>query len=91
MNAQQKWTVRGIAGGIALFVALVVYLLVVEGHAVAVGGHSTISELVWLVWADQPWVVLLLSHLLAAPFWFLCGHFFAQSSDVYDRIRKDGL
>lgn len=72
------------------FVLLVFYLLFVELQAVAQGGHSTISELVWLVWATQPWVVLIVSHVMAAPFWFLCGHFFAQARDVYDAIRKGG-
>lgn len=91
MNAQQKWTVRGIAVGAALFAAFVVFLLVVEGHAVVTGGHSTISELVWLAWANQPGAILIVSHMLAAPFWYLCGHLFWQSSSVYDRIRKDGL
>lgn len=91
MNAAQKYTARGIALGALGFVLLIVFLLVIEGHAVIVGGHSTISEMVWLVWAKQPWIVLLVSHILAAPFWYLAGHFTAQSQETYDRIRKDGL
>lgn len=91
MNAAQKYTARGVALGALGFVLLIVFLLVVEGHAVVVGGHSTISELIWLIWAKQPWVVLLITHVLAAPFWFLAGHFFAAPSETYDRIRRDGL
>lgn len=91
MNTAQKYTARGIAIGAALFAAIVVFLLVVEGHAVIAGGHSTISELMWLAWAKQPGAIFIISHVLAAPFWFLMGHFFWQSSDVYERIRKDGL
>lgn len=91
MNSAQKYTARGIAIGAALFAAAVVFLLAIEGHAVIVGGHSTISELIWLAWAKQPGAIFIISHVLAAPFWFLCGHLLWQSSDVYDRIRRDGL
>lgn len=91
MNAAQKYTARGVAIGALGFVLLIVFLLVVEGHAVIVGGHSTISELVWLIWARQPWIVFILSHILAAPFWFLVGHFLGQSQETYDRIRREGL
>lgn len=91
MNKQQITTLKllGIAGlGSVLLVA---YLLFVEGHAVVVGGHSTISELIWLAWATQPGAIFLLSHLISAPIWFLGGHFFWQASDKYDQIRKGGL
>lgn len=81
----------GLAVASLLVGLAVVVLLVTEGHAVAVGGHSTISELVWLAWARQPWAFLLVSHVLAAPAWFLAGHFFAQSREVYDRMRREGL
>jgi len=91
VNRAQKYTARGIAIGALGFVLLIAFLIVVELHAVAVGGHSTISELVWLVWARQPWIVLLISHVLAAPFWYLAGHFTAQSQETYDRIRREGL
>jgi len=91
VNAAQKYTARGIAVGAALFAAVVVFLLVVEGHAVIVGGHSTISELLWLAWAKQPGAIFIVSHALAAPFWYLLGHLFWQSQDTYDRIRRDGL
>lgn len=91
MNKAQVYTARGIFIGAALFALAVVFLLAVEAHAVAVGGHSTISELVWLVWATQPGAVFIVSHMLAAPFWYLLGHFLWQSRDTYDRIRKDGL
>ena len=91
MNAQQRLTVRGIAVVISLMSLAVCVGLVVEGMAVSSGGNSTISELVWLAWASQPGAVLIVSHMLAAPFWYLCGHFFWQSQKVYDAIRKDGL
>lgn len=68
--------------------ALLVGLLFIEIAAVDQGDHSTISELMWNLWATQPWIVLVVSHLIVAPASFLCGHFFAQSRGVYDRIRR---
>lgn len=91
MNAAQRYTVRGLLIASIAFAFLVGALLYVEGHAVAVGGHSTISELVWLAWANQPGAVFIVSHMLAAPFWYLAGHFFWQSKGTYEQIRKDGL
>jgi hypothetical protein len=75
----------GLASGLALA------LLLIELLAVRQGGHSTISELVWTQWAQQPWVIFLASHLVAMPTWFLAGHFLAQASAVYDRARGGSL
>lgn len=91
MNPQQRRTAIGLLilglGGLLLLL-LALYIELAAVHA---GGHSTISELVWLVWAKEPWVVLIGSHCVAAPSWYLAGHFTAQSSEVYDRIRTQGL
>lgn len=88
MNAAQKRTARGLAlvalGGVALlFVALVIELM-----AVGADQNATISEALWRVWAAQPWVIFVVSHSLAAPFWWLMGHFTGQSRVVYDAIRE---
>jgi hypothetical protein len=91
MNRQQRATVTGLAVAAVLVGVVMLVLLAVEGHAVVVHGHSTISELIWVVWGTQPWVILLGSHMVAAPVWFLAGHFFAQSREVYARIREKGL
>jgi hypothetical protein len=83
---QRKTTVRLAC----LFVAglgLGVLLLAVELQGAAAHDHATISELVWLLWATHPWVIFLVSHLVAGPVWFLSGHFVAQRREVYDDIR----
>lgn len=88
MNEQQKRTVRGLAllglGGFALLVGA----LVLEIVAVKSGGNSTISEALWSLWASQPWVILIASHALLGPAWYLAGHFTAQSAVVYEAIRR---
>lgn len=89
MNEQQVKQAKRLAGAGAIFFGFLIYLFVSELIGVKAGGNSTISELLWAVWARQPWIVFISSHVLAAPFWFLCGHFFAQSSDVYAQIRGD--
>lgn len=91
MNMQQRTTVKALFLAVLILFLVGVLLLVAEGHAVAAGGHSTISEILQYVWAKQPWTIFLASHLVAAPVWFLLGHFLAQNQDVYERMRKDGL
>jgi hypothetical protein len=90
MTPQQVRTARGCA--IAMIAAFLVgvFLLYVELTGASSGGYASISELMWAVWAHQPWIVLLVTHLVAAPTWFLLGHFAAQSEGVYEEIRKDG-
>lgn len=91
MNQHQKRTARGLAllgiGGFLLAVAA----LVLELLAVRSGGNATISEALWRVWAEQPWIFLLASHAIAGPLWYLAGHFTAQSGVVYEaeRLRID--
>jgi hypothetical protein len=41
-----------------------------------------------LLWAEEPWVVFLGSHLVAAVVWFLAGHFFGASQETYDDLRR---
>jgi hypothetical protein len=87
VNANQKRTARGLAvlgiGGLLLAAgALVLELLAVQS-----GGNATISEALWRVWADQPWIVLVATHSVAGPAWWLFGHFTGQSRVVYDAIR----
>lgn len=75
------WAVSVLLGGF--------WLLYVELAAAGRGDGTTISELTWIVWAHQPGVVFVVTHTLAAPFWFLMGHFFWQSKSVYRDIRKE--
>ena len=56
--------------------------------AVKSGGNSTISEALWRLWAEQPWVILIASHALLGPAWYLAGHFTSQSATVYEAIRR---
>lgn len=91
LTPQRRWTLTGLALASLLVGLAVVVLLVTEGHAVAVGGHSTITELARLLWAHQPWVIWIVTHLIAAPIWFLMGHFVAAPESEYDRIRREGL
>jgi hypothetical protein len=90
MTTGQKRTAKlvGIVVGI-IFLALL-SLLVIEGLGIASGDEASISEVVWIVWAHQPWVVWLVSVMGAFLSGFLFGHFFAQSKSVYDEIRKGG-
>jgi hypothetical protein len=91
VTPQQARTARGCAL-IALALLLVGFgALYLELTAAASGGHSTISELFWLVWARQPWVLLIVSHLVAMPTWFLLGHFTAQASSFMDAVRGGAI
>ena len=87
MNAAQRRTVRGLAliasGGAILLLGA----LFIEVMAINSGGNATISEAFWRLWAQQPWVVLVASHLVVGPACFLAGHFFAQSGVVYAALR----
>lgn len=80
---------RGLAIAAIVAFGILLWLLMVEMQAVGNEG-ATISELVWVVWAHQPWVIFIVSHTVAAPFWFLAGHFFAAPYDTYDRLRRGG-
>jgi hypothetical protein len=91
VTPQQRKTLLRLAIACFLAAACVGWLLFTEGAAVVQGGHSTISELVWLAWAQQPWVFLLVGVTVTAVVFFLAGHFFAQTSGFYERIRRNGL
>lgn len=91
MTPQQARTARGCALIAVALLLVGVAALRLELTAAAAGGHSTISELVWIVWARQPWVLFITSHLVAAAVWFLAGHFTAQASSFYDQVRAGGL
>lgn len=91
MNPAQIKTVKGCGIAVVALFLVGVYMLYVELVGAAAGDqNATISRLLWGLWASQPWVIFLLSHLVAGPVWFLAGHFVAQSSNVYDAIRKGG-
>ena len=86
MTLAQRTTVRGIAIFIATVMLALLWLLYVELTAVGQPG-ATISELVWVVWVHQPWVIFIVSPTIAAPFWFVMGHFLAAPKETYNRIR----
>lgn len=102
MTPERQVTIRRLAvSGVAFaasavaFIAWVVWLLVIEGQAVAQGGDSTISRVVWGAWASEPGAILLIVCVLWAVVCtvvgitaFLCGHFFWQRSATYDAIRR---
>lgn len=91
LNRQQRATGVGCAIVSALVGLAVVVALVTEGRAIAVGGHSTISELFWLAFALQPGPFLLAAFVVGFVAGALAGHFFWQSRGQYDRIRREGL
>lgn len=88
MTPGQRKTAVRLAFVLLAQLGIGVFLLVVELQGVAAHDEATISELVWLVWATHPWVVFIVSHLAAAPIWFLAGHFVAQKPSVYEQIRR---
>jgi hypothetical protein len=91
MTRQQIRTAKRLALLGAAVLALLGYALVIELQGVAQGGQSTISELVWLLWANQPWVVWLVSVVAAGVVMFLAGHFVSQAADTYRQMRGDRL
>jgi hypothetical protein len=102
MTPERRRTVRRLAiSGVALLVSILAFLgwacwlLLIEGQAVAQGGDSTISRVVWGLWAEQPWVLLLVNNVLwfvaatlSSVLFFLLGHMTAQSNTVYEDIRE---
>lgn len=90
MNEFQILTIKRLAIATIVEFLWLVYLLIIELQAVHQGHSSTISEIFWFVWAEQPWVFLLVIVVILIPACFLAGHFFGQSSGFYDLIRKTG-
>jgi hypothetical protein len=86
MNPQQLLTVKRMALGGVLFFFWLLYLLWVEIKAVQQGGGSTISEMTWRLWADQPWVIWIISVVFAFVLGFLMGHFVGQSRELYLKL-----
>lgn len=86
MTPAQRTTIRGIVIFVAAGAVSLLWLLYVELGAIGSPG-ATISELVWVVWAHQPWVIFIVSHTIAAPVWFILGHFLAAPKETYNRIR----
>ncbi len=87
MTPRQR-TLRGLAVVFALAFAAGAVAIAVEFRAVAAGGNSTISEIVWSAWAAQPgaFVFVLASPLFGAG--VLVGHLFWAPRVVYDAIRE---
>lgn len=88
MTPQRARTVKYLAIFLGFQFLALLGLLAIELNAVHQGGESTISEVLWQLWATQPWIVLVVSHTIAGPAWFLCGHFFAAPRGHYDEIRR---
>jgi hypothetical protein len=91
MTPGQRKTAVRLGFALLALLGVGVLVLAIELHGAAAHDQASISELLWLLWARQPWVVLLATHLVAGPAWFLAGHFFAQSRSVYERIRGEAL
>ena len=88
VNAQQKATAKGLALLVLVLFLVGLGALAIELRAVVAGGNSTISEAMWRVWADQPWIFFLITHVVAAVGWWLTGHFTGQSKAQYDALRN---
>ena len=89
MTRGQQKVAAGLGCLAILGFVLLVLTLALELFGVAQQDQATISELMRLVWAHQPWIILIVSHTLAAPFWFLMGHFFAAPKEEYARLRGE--
>jgi hypothetical protein len=85
MNPGQLRTLKLLAIWAALAFLLLVGLLVIELTGASAHSEATISELAWILWANHPWVIFIITHIIAAPTWFLLGHFVAQAPEVYRR------
>ena len=88
MTAGQRKTAIGISFCAAAILGGLLGAVAVEFMAVGRGDSSTISELAWILWAQQPWVIWLVSVLVAFTLGFFSGHFLSQSKRVYDEIRE---
>jgi hypothetical protein len=91
VNPAQARTARGCAIAAVGAFLIGVFLLYVELTGASAGQHATISELFWIMWARQPWVIFLVSLLVSNPISYLFGHFTAQAGDKYDRVRAGQL
>lgn len=89
MTAKRKVYIGLFILGFGAF-ALIGWALYVESIGVrSPESGDTISELMRALWAHEPWIVLMASHLLAAPTWFFVGHWFGSPSAEYQRIRDE--
>lgn len=89
MSPGQKKVVGGLGCITVLAFGLLLLTLALELFGVSLGDHATITEIFRLLWANQPWVVFIVSHTIAAPFWFLAGHFFGAGKEEYAKLREE--
>lgn len=78
----------GIVAGALIAAVLVLLLGMLGWELYSIERHATFSELAWYVWARQPWVVWLVSVVVTFVVGFLSGHFWAQSSSIYEAERR---
>lgn len=89
MTLQQVKTTKRLAIAFALQVAVVGWLLYSEFAAVAQGGDSTISELAWLAFANQPGAVFGVVMPIFGAVCYLAGHLLWQNSGKYREMRGE--
>lgn len=81
------WVVTGVLAAVAL---VTVGLPALAWELWSYSYDATFSEALRVLWAHQPWVVFLATHLAAAVWWFLCGHWFGAPKSHYDALRAQG-
>jgi hypothetical protein len=92
MTPQQRKTAKFLVGLGASFVLQVLAAMGWEAYAIYQGGHSTITEVIRLAYADQSWAFLGVLVFVVGAFCYLGGHFFAAGKATYDDIiRKSSV
>jgi threonine/homoserine efflux transporter RhtA len=89
VTTQQTKTLKRLGVALALQVATIGWLLYTEFAAVAQGGNSTISELAWIAFANQPGAVFGVLMPLTASVAYLAGHLLWQNSGKYREMRGE--
>lgn len=89
MTAQQTKTLKRLGIAFALQVAVIGWLLYAEFAAVAQGGNSTISELAWIAFANQPGAIFGAVLPLTFAIAYLLGHLLWQNSGKYREMRGE--
>lgn len=86
MSGRRK-TLRGLGLVGALLLLAGGLALTVEFQALGRDDSSTISEIVWTAWANQPWAFVIVLIPLTFASGMLAGHFLAAPKVIYDAER----
>lgn len=88
MTPQQKKTAVFLLVSLGIMFLLGVAALVWEGYAVAMGGHSVITNLMRLAFAAEPGAIAFVSFLVGFGSGGLYTHFFWAGKATYEHIKE---